>query len=142
MIKSLPAVAITAFVLILSACGFSQDYAPQNVISINAPFSFTGRSGVFYDTLKGKKGDRYKFAVSFPASQVVGLPGLSFDGSGYGSECASIQKGRTENLFYEPATEGVHPIVVFWQTDACGYFPKEKIIIYLNVEFINNTIQH
>lgn len=129
------ALVLLAFLPHLLSCQEAELTEKQNILFIESPFLYKGTSAVFYDTLKGARGSRYNFDVLFPASQITGQPGLSFDGSGYGSEMKSINRGFTQELYYEPATEGSHPIILFWHTPSCGYFPKEKIIIHLFVQF-------
>lgn len=128
--------ALLSFLVFIYGCSDIGEELSTPIITINSPLNFTGQNAILYDTLCGPKGSRYEFQVSYFNNSRLPIiePGLSFDGSGSGSEQSSLMTGKRLDLFYQPDTEGTHPIIIFWNTNQCGYFPRLKVIIFLYVK--------
>jgi hypothetical protein len=106
-------------------------------IEIMAPVQFNGVSGVLYDTLwlKLNEEPNYNFRVRFSKgeNQDGFNPTVSFDGSGSSQFSGPLESGQIVEVNYNPKSEGQHPILFFWDNNPCGYYPKEKIILFLYV---------
>lgn len=106
-------------------------------IAISSPVSFIGSSAWLYDTLKGPKGTKYNLTVKYVSHghALAFNPTISFDGSGTGSASNDLPKDLKLTLWYEPTTEGNHPIFLFWKNQTCGFYPDNVVAIQLYVKF-------
>lgn len=106
-------------------------------IEISSPLSFTGNSAWLYDTLRAPKGYKYRVTVKYVSHghSLAFNPAISFDGSGTGSDSNDLPKDHELMLWYQPATEGNHPIFLYWKNQTCGFYPDKVVVIQLNVKF-------
>lgn len=111
---------------------------PAPEIEIISPVTFKGIKGELRDSFRGPRGAAYELTVRFISNghPQATNPTISFDGSGSGSPLSSISKDNELKLWYRPATEGIHPILLYWKNQDCGFYPNDVIRIQLNVDFI------